>query len=81
MRSLGDYGYRPTDLVRRAQDPHRATIEHPRAAAGAAPKSAGLEDIEIADVIVDSGLDDPEAITAYRTGLGAHRALRCVAAR
>jgi SAM-dependent methyltransferase len=32
-------------------------------------ESAGLADIEIADVIVDSGLDEPEAITAYRTGL------------
>jgi len=32
-------------------------------------ESAGLEDIEVADVIADSGLDTPESITAYRTGL------------
>jgi ubiquinone/menaquinone biosynthesis C-methylase UbiE len=32
-------------------------------------ESAGLEDIEVADLTVDSGLATPEAITAYRTGL------------
>lgn len=30
---------------------------------------AGLEDIAVSDVIVDSGLDTPESITAYRIGL------------
>ena len=34
---------------------------------------AGLHNIEIADVIVDPGIDTPEAIAAYRTGL-AHMA-------
>ncbi len=32
-------------------------------------ESAGLKSIEVADVIADSGLDTPESITAYRTGL------------
>lgn len=32
-------------------------------------ESAGLEDIAVADLTVDSGLATPEAITAYRTGL------------
>jgi SAM-dependent methyltransferase len=35
----------------------------------ACAEAAGLEDIEVADVIADSGLDTPESITAYRTGL------------
>jgi len=35
----------------------------------ACAESAGLEDIEVADVIADSGLDTPESITAYRSGL------------
>jgi SAM-dependent methyltransferase len=30
---------------------------------------AGLQGVEVADVIADSGLDTPESITAYRTGL------------
>jgi ubiquinone/menaquinone biosynthesis C-methylase UbiE len=32
-------------------------------------ESAGLDGIEVHDPTVDSGLDTPEAITAYRTGL------------
>jgi ubiquinone/menaquinone biosynthesis C-methylase UbiE len=32
-------------------------------------ESAGLEDIDVADVIVDSGLETPDSIAAYRTGL------------
>ena len=31
--------------------------------------SAGLEDIDVADLTVDSGLETPESIAAYRTGL------------
>lgn len=33
------------------------------------PNGQELETIDIADVIVDSGLETPEAIAAYRTGL------------
>jgi SAM-dependent methyltransferase len=36
-------------------------------------EAADLDDIEIADVVVDPGIDTPEAIAAYRTGL-AHMA-------
>ncbi len=32
-------------------------------------EAAGLEDIDVADLTVDSGLATPEAIVAYRTGL------------
>jgi SAM-dependent methyltransferase len=31
--------------------------------------SAGLKDIDVADVVADPGVDTPEAIAAYRTGL------------
>jgi SAM-dependent methyltransferase len=36
---------------------------------GACARAAGLEDIDVADLVVDSGLDTPESIAAYRTGL------------
>ncbi|MFI5285094.1 MAG: class I SAM-dependent methyltransferase [Candidatus Dormibacteria bacterium] len=36
---------------------------------GACAGAAGLEDIDVADLVVDSGLDTPESIAAYRIGL------------
>jgi SAM-dependent methyltransferase len=36
---------------------------------GACARAAGLQDIDVADLFVDSGLDTPESIAAYRTGL------------
>jgi ubiquinone/menaquinone biosynthesis C-methylase UbiE len=62
------YGYRPPDWY-----VHLKTDTEPRsntpALLAACAESAGLEAIDVADVIVDSGLETPEAIAAYRTGL------------
>jgi ubiquinone/menaquinone biosynthesis C-methylase UbiE len=63
-----DYGYVPP-----AWYIHLKTSTEPRTNTPALLEScaqfAGLDGIEVHDVTVDSGLDTPEAITAYRTGL------------
>ncbi len=63
-----DYGYVPPSwyvALKTRTEPRSNTPALLRRCA----ESARLADVEIADVIVDSGLDEPEAITAYRTGL------------
>jgi ubiquinone/menaquinone biosynthesis C-methylase UbiE len=63
-----DYGYVPP-----AWYIHLKTSTEPRtntpALLQSCAESAGLDGIEVHDVTVESGLDTPEAITAYRTGL------------
>jgi ubiquinone/menaquinone biosynthesis C-methylase UbiE len=63
-----DFGYHPP-----AWYIHLKTGTEPRsntpALLRACAESAGLKDIDVADVIVDSGLRTPESIVAYRTGL------------
>jgi len=63
-----DFGYVPP-----AWYIHLKTLTEPRtntpALLRSCAESAGLDSIEITDVIVDSGLEAPEAITAYRTGM------------
>ena len=63
-----DFGFEPPAWyigLKTRTEPLSNTPELLAARAG----SAGLEDIDIADVIADSGLDTPELIAAYRTGL------------
>jgi SAM-dependent methyltransferase len=63
-----DFGYHPP-----AWYIHLKTGTEPRsntpALLRACAESAGLEDLDVADVIVDSGLETAESIAAYRTGL------------
>ncbi len=62
------FGYRPPDWyvhLKTRTEPQSNTPELLQACA----ETAGLDDIDVADVTVDSGLTTPEAITAYRTGL------------
>jgi SAM-dependent methyltransferase len=63
-----DFGYHPP-----AWYIHLKTGTEPRsntpALLRACAESAGLEDIDVADVTVDSGLKTAESIVAYRTGL------------
>lgn len=62
------FGYRPPDWyvqLKTRTEPQSNTPVLLRRCAG----SAGLEDIDVADLTVDSGLATPEAITAYRIGL------------
>jgi len=64
----GDFGYRQPawySKLKNVTEPRSNTPALLRACA----ESAGLEAIDIADVTVDSGLETPETITAYRTGL------------
>lgn len=64
----GDFGFEPPAWyigLKVRTEPISNTPALLEACAG----SAGLEDIEVADVIADFGLDTPESITAYRTGL------------
>ena len=68
----GDYGYVPPTWYVALKTRTEPRSNTPALLKGCA-ESAGLKDIDIADVIVDSGLDHPESITAYRTGL-AHMA-------
>jgi ubiquinone/menaquinone biosynthesis C-methylase UbiE len=63
-----DFGFRPPDWYVRLKtrtEPRSNTPDLLRSCA----ESAGLDDITVADVTVDSGLATPEAITAYRIGL------------
>lgn len=63
-----EFGYRPPEWYVRLKtgtEPRSNTPELLRVCA----ESAGLDDIDVADVNVDSGLDTPESIAAYRTGL------------
>ena len=67
-RSPRDFGFEPPAWyigLKTRTEPLSNTPALLAARAG----SAGLEGIEVADVIADSGLDTPESITAYRTGL------------
>jgi ubiquinone/menaquinone biosynthesis C-methylase UbiE len=63
-----DFGYRPPEWYVELKTRTEPKSNTPALLRGCA-ESAGLEDIDIADVTVDSGLTTPEAITAYRTGL------------
>jgi SAM-dependent methyltransferase len=67
-----EYGYSPPSWYIALKTRTEPRSNTPALLSGCA-ESAGLEDIEITDVIVDSGLDRPESIAAYRTGL-AHMA-------
>lgn len=63
-----EFGYRPPDWyvqLKTRTEPRSNTPGLLRACA----EAADLDDIEVADITVDSGLATPEAITAYRTGL------------
>ena len=62
------FGFHPPDWyvqLKTRTEPQSNTPELLRGCAA----TAGLDDIAVADVTVDSGLATPEAITAYRTGL------------
>jgi hypothetical protein len=64
----GDFGFEPPAWyigLKIRTEP----LSNTPALLAACAESAGLEDIEVTDVIADSGLDTPESITAYRTGL------------
>jgi ubiquinone/menaquinone biosynthesis C-methylase UbiE len=63
-----DFGYHPPQWyvhLKTGTEPRSNTPALLRSCA----ESAGLVDIDVADVIVDSGLETPEVIAAYRTGL------------
>ena len=63
-----DYGYQPPDWyleLKNGTEPRSNTPALLRHCA----ESARLDAIEVADISVEPGLDTPEAITAYRTGL------------
>lgn len=63
-----DFGYQPPAwyvVLKTGTEPRSNTPELLRACA----ETAGLHDIDVVDITVDSGLDNPESITAYRTGL------------
>jgi SAM-dependent methyltransferase len=63
-----DFGYEPPAWYVRLKTQTEPRSNTP-ALLRACAESAGLGDIGVADVIVDSGLDTPESIAAYRTGL------------
>jgi len=63
-----DFGFEPPAWYIGLKVSHEPLSNTP-ALLEACAESAGLEDIEVADVIADSGLDTPESITAYRSGL------------
>jgi SAM-dependent methyltransferase len=63
-----DFGYHPPDWYVKLKTGTEPQSNTPALLRGCA-ESAGLEDIDIADVTVDSGLATPDAITSYRTGL------------
>jgi SAM-dependent methyltransferase len=63
-----DFGYRPPQWYIRLKTGTEPRSNTPVLLRGCA-ESAGLEDIDVADVIVDSGLETAESIAAYRTGL------------
>jgi SAM-dependent methyltransferase len=63
-----EFGYQAPEwyvALKTQTEPRSNTPALLRGCAGA----AGLVDIDIADLTVDPGLDTPESITAYRTGL------------
>ena len=63
-----DFGFRPPAWYVELKTRTEPLSNTPALLRGCA-EAAGLEDIDVADITVDSGLDSPEAITAYRTGL------------
>ncbi len=63
-----EFGYRPPDWYVQLKTQTEPLSNTPALLAACA-ESAGLEAIDVADVIADSGLETPEAIAAYRTGL------------
>jgi ubiquinone/menaquinone biosynthesis C-methylase UbiE len=63
-----DFGFRPPDWYLELKTRTEPLSNTPALLRGCA-EAAGLEEIDVADMTVDSGLDSPEAITAYRTGL------------
>jgi SAM-dependent methyltransferase len=62
------FGYLPPDWYVRLKTGTEPKSNTPALLRGCA-ETAGLEDVDVADVTVDSGLATPEAIVAYRTGL------------
>jgi ubiquinone/menaquinone biosynthesis C-methylase UbiE len=62
------FGYRPPDWYVQLKTRTEPRSNTP-ALLGSCAEAAGLEDIDVADLTVDSGLATPEAIAAYRTGL------------
>jgi hypothetical protein len=63
-----DFGFRPPDWYVGLKTRTEPLSNTPAMLRGCA-EAAGLEAIDVADLTVDSGLDSPEAITAYRSGL------------
>jgi ubiquinone/menaquinone biosynthesis C-methylase UbiE len=63
-----NFGYQPPEWYVELKTRTELRSNTPALLAGCA-RAAGLDSIEIADVIVDPGIDTPEAIAAYRTGL------------
>ena len=63
-----EFGYQPPDWYVQLKTRTEPRSNTPTLLRGCA-ESAGLDDIDVADLTVDSGLATPEAITAYRTGL------------
>lgn len=63
-----DFGYVPPAWYIHLKTSTEPQTNTPSLLASSA-ETAGLDGIEIIDIIVDSGLDSPEAITAYRTGM------------
>lgn len=63
-----DFGFRPPEWYVGLKTRTEPRSNTPALLQGCA-EAAGLEEIDVADMIVDSGLDSPEAIAAYRTGL------------
>ena len=63
-----DFGFRPPAWYVGLKTRTEPLSNTPALLQGCA-ETAGLEDIDIADMTVDSGLDSPEAVAAYRTGL------------
>jgi ubiquinone/menaquinone biosynthesis C-methylase UbiE len=67
-----DFGYQPPGWYVQLKTRTEPRSNTPTRLARCA-EMAGLDDIEIRDVVVDPGIDTPEAIAAYRAGL-AHMA-------
>ncbi len=63
-----DFGFRPPAWYVGLKTRTEPLSNTPTLLQGCA-ETAGLEDIDVADMTVDSGLDSPEAVAAYRTGL------------
>jgi SAM-dependent methyltransferase len=63
-----DFGFTPPAWYVRLKTRTEPRSNTPALLRGCA-QAAGLDDIDVADVNVDPGLDTPESVVAYRTGL------------